>query len=310
MHRILLAGGSGFLGSWTASSLVAQGYEVGVLGRSTTNWWRTQGLNVSKFTSPIDAFLNFKPELVVSLDWSGVENSNRNDPEQIENVSRVNTLAELSIKYGASAFIGVGSQAEYGPKTEVIHEDDECRPTTVYGEAKLAAYHELDKLFSKSSVRFSWVRIFSTYGALDTGNWLIRNVLLAMARNDRIPLTIGEQNWSYLHAADVARAFTKLVENEGPSGVFNLGHPDSPTLRETVVKLKTITKSESELCFGEVPYREDQVMLLAPNMTRLLEMGWSPQVKLEEGIRHTSDWLNGLKVNDMFNQDRYLPWPT
>lgn len=307
MHRILLSGGSGFLGSWTASSLVAQGYEVALLGRTSTNWWRTQGLNVSRFASPTDAFANFKPDVVVSLDWSGVENANRNDPEQIENVSRIKALAELSIRYGARAFIGVGSQAEYGPKSKVIDEEDECRPTTIYGEAKLAAYHELDKLFSESSVRFSWVRIFSTYGALDTGNWLIRNVLLAMSKNEKIPLTMGEQNWSYLHAADAARAFTKLVENEVPTGVYNLGHPDSPTLRETLLKIKRITNSESELSFGEVPYREDQVMLLAPRMTRLLEIGWSPQVTFEEGILHTSDWINGITVNDMFNQGRYLP---
>ena len=307
MKRVLISGGTGFIGSWVASHLSNIGYQVGILSRHGSDSWRLKDLAVTRYSDPRVALADFKPKFVLSLDWDGVENSDRNSKkQQFSNVERVVKFATLCHSSGVQNFIGVGSQAEYGPKNLVISEDMECNPTTEYGCAKLETFLELEKLFEQKDIKFAWVRVFSTFGALDTGNWLIKNLLESFAIDAEIPLTLGEQRWSYLHVYDAARAFESIISGN-TAGVFNLGHPHAPALRQTIEDIKDLTKSKSKLLFGEIPYRDDQVMTLAPDTSKLQSLGWLPSVEFDMGVVHTSSWLKGEIVQDLANASRVLP---
>jgi UDP-glucose 4-epimerase len=310
LKKVLISGGTGFIGSWVASHLSNFRYQVAVLSREHSDLWRLKDLPVTFFSDPKLALSDFKPTSVISLDWDGVENSDRNSKkQQFSNIERVVNFAKLCNSYDVQHFIGVGSQAEYGPKNSVISEDMECSPTTEYGRAKLETFLELEKLFEQKDTVFSWVRVFSTFGALDTGNWLIKNLLESFASNADIPLTLGEQRWSYLHVYDAARAFESIISSK-TQGPFNLGHPQAPTLRQTVEDIKALTKSNSKLLFGEIPYRDDQVMTLAPNTSKLESLGWVPSVEFNKGVLHTSSWLKDEMVEDLANPSRVLPLRT
>jgi UDP-glucose 4-epimerase len=307
LKRILISGGTGFLGSWVASYLNNCGYHVGILSREGSDFWRLKGLEITRYTDASLALSDFQPNFVVSLDWDGVENSDRNSKkQQISNIQRVVRFADLSLAHKVEHFIGVGSQAEYGPKNHLISEDMECNPTTEYGHAKLETFLSLEKLFHQKETVFSWVRVFSTFGALDTGNWLIKNLLESFAIDAEIPLTFGEQSWSYIHAYDAARAFESIISTASP-GIHNLGHPEAPALRQIVEDVKSLTNSNSKLLFGAIPYREDQVMKLAPDTSKLQSIGWNPKVRFSDGILHTSNWLKGSIVEDLANPSRVLP---
>ena len=307
MNKVLISGGAGFIGSWVASHLSNCRYQVAVLSREHSDLWRLKDLPVTHFSDPEVALSDFKPTSVISLDWDGVENSDRNSKkQQFSNIERIVNFAKLCHFYDVQHFIGVGSQAEYGPKNLVISEDMKCNPTTEYGYAKFETFLKLEKLFAHKATQFSWVRVFSTFGALDTGNWLIKNLLESFATDTAIPLTLGEQRWSYLHVNDAARAFESIISNNS-AGVFNLGHPLAPTLRQTIEDIKDLTKSKSKLLFGEIPYRNDQVMTLAPNTRKLESLGWLPSVEFNRGVIHTSRWLKGEIVEDLANPSRVLP---
>lgn len=51
---------------------------------------------------------------------------------------------------------------------------------------------------------------FSTYGAMDSGDWLIPNLVKSLKLGTPFPLTEGTQEWNYLHAFDAAEAFRIL----------------------------------------------------------------------------------------------------
>jgi nucleoside-diphosphate-sugar epimerase len=93
-----------------------------------------------------------------------------------------------------------------------------------------------------------------------------------------------------LHAADAAAAFRTVIETPGAAGVFNLGSPDAPALRDTLTRLRDLVDPAATLGFGEIPYRPDQVMHLHADVTRLTALGWAPQVDFAHGHRETVEW--------------------
>lgn len=299
--RILITGATGFLGSYLTADLIAEGHEVIVLVRRDSDAWRLDGIkdHLEILTGSLDdaqslrsALTHSRPHAVAHLAWSGVANTARNHASQALNVATTVTFAELAAEYGVGVFIGAGSQAEYGPHKAIIAENAATNPTTLYGLAKLAAGNMVAQLARERGVRFAWMRIFSTYGPKDAEHWLIPSVIRAFQSRKPMQLTACEQRWSFLHARDAAASFRVALLNAQAEGVYNVGSPEAPPLRETVSSLRDLVDPRAELAFGEIAYRPDQVMLLQPDIRRLAGLGWRPTVPLMDGLKETVEWYN------------------
>ncbi|MGY4429459.1 UDP-glucose 4-epimerase [Bradyrhizobium sp. F1.13.1] len=302
--RIFVTGASGFLGSYLVADLVARGHDVAVLLRPASSPWRLreaydrlhviQG-SLENLDGPRGPLGAFAPEAVVHMAWRGVAGADRNSPAQAANVTDTVGLAELAAEAGAKIFVGAGSQAEYGRYERAIREEDVARPTTLYGMAKLAAGSMAMRLCEERGLRAAWLRIFSTYGPTDADYWLIPSMIRNLRSGQHMALTACEQRWGFLHARDAATAFRMAVTHEAASGIFNVGNPDAPPLRETVTRLRDLVDPGATLGFGELAYRPDQVMVLAADVSRLLALGWKPEVPLDEGLRETVNWHDATK---------------
>lgn len=294
--RVLVTGAGGFLGSHVAAELVARGHRVAALVRPSSAPWRLDPLagridilrgDLADGPALAGLLAAVRPEAVVHLAWGGVGNAARNDPAQARNIAATLDLAAAAADAGARVFLGAGSQAEYGPKDHVIREEDATLPTTLYGHAKLAAGLMAGQLAAARGLRFAWLRVFSTYGPGDNPGWLISDLIAKLRRGERMALTPGAQRWGFLHARDAAAAFRVVLDDEGASGVFNLGSPDAPPLRETITMLRDLVDPRVPLGFGDVPYRPDQVMRLEADVGRLAALGWAPRIALADGLAET-----------------------
>ncbi|MDE5443686.1 NAD-dependent epimerase/dehydratase family protein [Bradyrhizobium sp. CSA207] len=296
--RIFVTGATGFLGSYVAEDLVGQGHDVAVLLRPGTRPWRLATIldRLTVIEGALDdpaalgnGLRSFAPDAVVHMAWRGVGNSERNSGDQARNIVDAVELAGLAADAGATIFVGAGSQAEYGPYDRAIAESDAPRPTTLYGIAKLASGLMIERRCAERTLRFVWLRIFSTYGPKDGEAWLIPSLIRTLRANGHMALTACEQRWGFLHARDAAAAVGLVLASPAAQGTYNLGSPDAPQLRDTVRRLRELIGA-GELGFGEVPYRPDQVMVLAANMARLEALGWRPMVGLDQGLRETLAW--------------------
>jgi nucleoside-diphosphate-sugar epimerase len=117
-------------------------------------------------------------------------------------------------------------------------------------------------------------------------------MIRTLRSGERMALTACEQRWGFLHARDAAAAFRVVLENPSAHGLYNLGSPDAPPLRETVTRLRDLIDPKASLGFGVVAYRPDQVMVLAADVTRLTGLGWCPEIGLDQGLRETVAWAN------------------
>lgn len=301
--RIFVTGATGFLGSYVAEDLVARGHDVAVLLRPGTKPWRLAAImdHLDIIEGALDepatigkGLRSFAPDAVVHMAWRGVGNSERNSTDQARNIVDAVELADLSADAGATIFVGAGSQAEYGPYDRAIVESDVPHPTTLYGIAKLAGGLMAERRCAERKLRFVWLRIFSTYGPKDGEAWLIPSLIRTLRANGHMALTACEQRWGFLHARDAAAAVSLTLASPGAQGTYNLGNPDAPQLRDTVRRVRDLVGA-GELGFGEVPYRPDQVMVLAADVSRLEALGWRPAVELDQGLRETVAWYEAAE---------------
>ncbi|CCW35480.1 nucleoside-diphosphate-sugar epimerase [Chthonomonas calidirosea] len=306
--RVLLTGATGFIGAHTLRKLLEEGQTVAILLRPTSDPWRIQDLLdrvtvlYGDLTHPqalASQLKPFQPEAIVHLAWQGVVNTQRNDVSQIfENIPTSLELIRLSAEAGCKHWIGLGSQAEYGPANRILSEDMPTSPTTLYGSSKLALRYLAEGLCNFYGMRFVWLRLFSAYGPMDSPHWLIPYLILTLLKGEHPKLTKGEQLWDYIFVSDVAEAICTVLREQQARGVFNLGSGEARPLRTIIETIRDNIDPSLNLGFGEVPYRPDQVMHLQADIGRLKAIGWEPKTPLEQGLKQTVEWYRA-------NRNRY-----
>lgn len=301
-RRVFVTGGTGFVGSYVAEHLLrVPDRAVGLLVRKGSDDWRLTGdVKARAFIARCGLhdtdelrreLTRFEPDTVVHLAWDGVSPADRDSPAQLRNIQASIDLLDIAHDVGAETFIGLGSQAEYGPHLACIRETDATRPTTLYGASKLSVCH-LARLFAdKRQMRYVWLRLFSTYGPKDHPRWLIPYVALTLLRGEKPELTEGRQNWDYMHVRDIADAVVSVVDNPDAEGIYNVGSGRVVTVRRIVERIRDLVDPSAELAFGKLLYRPDQVMHLEADISRLQRAtGWSPRIDLDQGLAETVDW--------------------
>lgn len=299
--RCLVTGASGHLGSFLVRRLLREGAEVTILVRPQSDLWRLGDvLNQVRVLradlndlSPVSAeLMTLRAETVFHLAWHGVSADNRNDPEQINrNVVGSLALFKAVQAAGCGCWVGVGSQAEYGPYAIPLTEDLPTRPVTAYGIAKLSVGMLTQKLSELSGCRYLWFRLLATYGPKDDERHLIPATILQLLAGKKPALTPGEQKWDYLYVEDAAEAIAGAVAHSGAAGVYNLGSGVSVSVRHIVEFIRDTIDPSLALGLGDVPYREDQLMLLQANTGKLTrDTGWTPKTTLSSGLLQTIEW--------------------
>lgn len=300
--RLFLTGATGFVGSHLLRDLVDREIPIAALVRPGSDTSRIDDLRgrfveirgdldrPDELAGPLREFV---PDTVAHLGWEGVGNRYRNAPFQLErNVPRTLELFRVAMEAGVASWIGLGSQAEYGPCERAITEDQATRPTTLYGIAKLAACRATEILCREHGLRFAWLRLFSVYGPMDDPGWLIPFLIRRILDGESPPLTRGIQSWDYLFVTDVAAAVRSVAESAGARGVFNLGSGSPRTVRSIAEAIRDRIDPSRSLRFGEIPYRIDQVMHLEADPSRLRDAtGWRPAVSFDSGIEQTIEWF-------------------
>jgi UDP-glucose 4-epimerase len=301
VKRAFVTGASGFIGASLVKCLLASGVEVAVLQRGVQPGRRLKAIyqllhqidGVSQKPDDLrESLCRWAPDTVFHLGWAGVGNLHRNDAVmQYANVEFAIRLAETCVAAGVEHFVGAGSQAEYGPKRQAVRETDFTSPTTMYGAAKLAACVMTERVCELQGVRHSWLRVFSTYGPDDNPEWMLPTLIRKLAAGERPQLTAGGQLWDYLYVDDAGAAFAAVGEYRA-RGIYNLGSGNAISLRRVIETIRDQINPLLTLGFGDIPYRDDQVMHLEACVDKLkASTDWLPKISIEDGLQATIRWF-------------------
>jgi CDP-paratose synthetase len=129
------------------------------------------------------------------------------------------------------------------------------------------------------------------YGPGDDPSKFTSHVLHACQRHQpQLALTAGEQRRDFIYIDDVVNAYDAVVRKLNEltvSDQLDVGSGNAPPLRSFVEQVHSLTGSRTELQFGAIPYRANEVMLCQADTRRLKDLGWQAAYSLAQGIQKT-----------------------
>jgi UDP-glucose 4-epimerase len=245
--RVLVTGGSGYLGSHLLNSLGASQHQVLNLDLNqpsvvTARSILTESSDIRHEKKVASIFENFRPEVVIHLAaLKSVVDSFSNPAEYSEiNTVATENLAKLSEKWGAKKFIFASSAAVYGASAGFLtNENEQTLPLSPYGSSKLAAEKFLSR-FIGGSLEISCLRIFNlmgfdrkipvifsrtSAGSIQSSIW--------DSRDGKHPFRIFGTNMKthdgtsirdYVHPNEVTKVIIKLIDTQDTSPfLMNVG---------------------------------------------------------------------------------------
>jgi nucleoside-diphosphate-sugar epimerase len=300
--RVVVAGGSGFLGSHVCEALLNRGAEVVCLDNFITGDMR----NVAQFVMQ-EGFTLIEHDVVepIAVDGSVDAVMNLASPASpkdylampIETLdvgsSGTRQLLDLARRHDARFFMASTSEVYGDP---LVHPQPETYWGHVNPIGERSVYDEAKRFSEALTMAYRRVygtdtrivRIFNTYGPrmqVDDGR-VVSNFIVQALRGE--PLTIygdGSQTRSFCYVDDEVRGFLALLDSDEP-GPINIGNPIEFTMLELADLVIELTGSDSELSHRHLP--NDDPQQRQPDITIARDrLGWEPQIALREGLSLT-----------------------
>lgn len=311
--RVLVTGGTGYIGSTAVEILLSHGYEVSILDDCSTGHADTapsaarfiQGslLNneeIAEALSDCQAVMHFAGKSLVG------ESVEKPDLYQRVNVDGTRNLLDEMHRQSINKLVFSSSAATYGePKVVPILETAPTNPTNPYGATKLAIDLMISAQAKDYGIAAASLRYFNVAGAYKSNRgWLaerhnpethlIPNVLRSTSEN---PVKIFGTDWptpdgtcirDYVHVIDLIDAHIKALDSLNSNGheIFNLGSADGYSVRQVIAAASNAAGHQIP-CVDWPRRAGDPAVLIADISKAEKFLHWKPTRNLDEMVTDT-----------------------
>ncbi|HEY3272822.1 MAG TPA: NAD(P)-dependent oxidoreductase [Methanocella sp.] len=294
MKRVLVTGGSGFIGQHALPYLVEKGYEVHCVTsgaprkESAVQWHRADLFSESECR---EIFRSVKPSHLLHFAWYTEPGKYWTSEKNLEWVrASLDILKNFKASGGTRATFA-GTCAEYDRNFGFCSEGiTPCVPDTLYGTCKNSLRQMASSYSELNHVSFSWGRIFFLYGPGEHPSRLVSSVIRSLLRNEEAKCTHGDQIRDFLHAEDVASAFAALLDCnvEGP---VNIASGEPVSLKTVINGIGVKIGNPARISFGAIPVpANDPPVILADTRRLNKEVGWKQKYSLDAGLDDVIEW--------------------
>jgi len=314
LTKILVTGGSGFIGSHLVSQLTARDHEVYSLERHVTGRY-VLGLarRTIVYGNLQDSFVirkivrEIQPEAVFHLAAISPVAYSYDHPQEVLEVNTLGTinLAEACLREVPrfKHFLYAGTSEEYGNQTKFpIKEDAELRPNSPYSVSKVASDKYIQYMRDAYDFPVTVLRPFNTYGRKGDAHFVIERAITQMLKNKKIVLGDPTPTRDFMYVDDHVNAYLTCLDNEKAiGGVFNFCTGRGITIRKLASLLAKLTDFDGKIIWGAIPARPLDIQKLVGSCEKAKRvLGWRPKYTLEKGLKLTVKyWENKLAEGAM-----------
>lgn len=308
--KILITGGAGFIGSHVADQYIAEGHQVAVVDNLATGKLENVNPAARLYRMNIEdpameeIFSREKPEVVNHHAAQVDVRKSVSDPvfDARTNILGTLHLLEKAVQYRVRRFIFASSGgAIYGdPPAGVAaaREEDPLRPMSPYGAAKAAAELYLFTYWVTHGLPYVALRYGNVYGPRQDplGEAGVVAIFTQKLFRGEQPVINGDglQTRDYVYVGDVARANLLALKTD-VSGPFNIGTGVETDVNKLFRHLTQLTGKPVPQVHGPAKPGEQRRSVLDWSRS-LRELGWRPQVSLEEGLRKTVEFFKSQGI--------------
>ena len=309
-NKVLVTGGTGFLGKAVCSELISSGYSKVISVGSKDFDLRSQA-------SVEDMLSQHRPDCVIHLAATvGGIGANKENPGKFmyENLIMGTNLIESCRNFETEKFVMVGTVCAYPKFTEVPFKEEDIwngypeDTNAPYGVAKKAlmqlvqSYHQQ---YGFNGVNLIPVNMYGPYDNFDPAiSHVIPALILkfhqAMENSPNSDVEIwgtGSASREFLYVEDCARAIRiSMEEHEDPDPV-NIGTNSEISIRELAHKISDLMGYGGNIYFNS-SYPDGQPRRCLDTSKAKNMFGFEAQVSLDEGLKRTIEWFRNDYINN------------
>ena len=311
-QRVLITGAGGFICSHLAEALVRRGAHVRAFIRYTSR--ADKGLLNDLPPKVLDQIEVIAGDL---RDQSTVKEACRDvthifhlgaliaipysylHPAEVVETNVIGTMNILlaARELNVERIIHTSTSEVYGTARSVpIPETHPLQGQSPYSASKIAADKIAESFFCAYGLPIVTVRPFNTYGPRQSARAVIPTIITQSLTQDKIHLGNLAPRRDLAYVDDTVNGFLQAGSSDGVIGeTFNLGANEEISigdLAQTIIRLINrpvqITTDPQRLR----PERSEVLRLWSDNRKAKERLGWSPEVSLETGLRHTIEWIS------------------
>ena len=302
--RLLIIGGTGFIGKNLSKNAIIKGLNVTSLSlNEKENFNKVTGVKYL-YCDVLD-LINLKEIFKTDYDYiinlSGYVDHSKFYEGGIDVIKShfyglINILNCVNFNK-CKKFLNVGSSDEYGDSLSPQNESLSPKPNTPYAFSKYAGTTLLQYLFRSENLPISIIRLFLVYGPDQNKERFLPQVINGCYSKNPFPVSLGEQVRDLCFIDDVVDAIFLILFSTKTNGeVFNVGSGQPIKIKNLINLIRNkIGYGIPE--FGKQPYKNNEIMSLYADISKIKKIiGWSPQISLDEGISRT---INSFSKNEL-----------
>ena len=293
--KVLVTGGTGFIGRHCVAELLHLGHDVTILSRSKHTIHARANIVVSDMTDPTfpaEAICDGGYDALIHLAWETRHGYFWTAPENDVWLAASKNLFTAFLENGGNYIIVAGTCVEYDPPREgpCIAGETPLAPTLPYGVAKHELRLALENLAHEHQTDWAWGRIFLATGPNEPENRLVPSIVRSILLGQPAKTSSGIQVRDIMHTSDYGKAFAHLLTNRF-KGEINL-------CRGVPVRLADISRTIGKLMrrpglieIGALEDRAGEPQNLWGDARPLkIETGFEPGFELDEMLQDAIDW--------------------
>ncbi len=294
--KILIFGGTGFIGYHLAKEALRRGFQVSSLSKH--NPVKKRYLKKVKYITADISNKNFinkkiKENFQYVVNLAGyVDHSDKVKTYKSHYLGCKN-ISNFFLKKKIKRFIQVGSSMEYGLLKSPQKENFKCKPNSVYGRAKYLSTQYLLNLYKKKNFPVTIVRLYQAYGPYQDTNRFIPVVINSCKDNKDFPCSHGRQSRDFLYINDLVDAIFLILKNSKAKGeIFNIGSGEPLKIRNIIERILSYYKAGKPQ-FGKIKLRKEEQMKIYPDIYKARRiLNWKPKINFLKGLTKTIQYYN------------------
>ncbi|MDE1769771.1 MAG: GDP-mannose 4,6-dehydratase [Thaumarchaeota archaeon] len=309
--KIMITGGSGFIGSHLCDEFLKDNHEVIVLTKTNSSLHNLshiskqiliERIDVTDFDKLGKSIEKNMPDVLIHLAGETSHSKSFENPLYDVDVNAKSTLFLLEkirqicpkCKFIlGSTFIVIGK-----PETLPVTEDTPCNPTTIYGTNRLASEHYCKIYHNVYGLNTLVFRITNSYGpreqVIPTKNAVNFLIYKAFKNEDISIYNKGEFFRDIVYISDVVSGIKTIMLKGKPGNLYWISSAKKTWFYELGKWLNELTKAEVKYVESPQYTKKVDVGNFVVDNSKLRSLGWEAKVSVKDGIQKTLEFFKSL----------------